>query len=59
MVCIYTYSGGGVKIKKVNEILAPHKRYGGIDKETLRDRGEGLAVIGGDGSYELRESPAA
>ena len=28
-------------------------------KETHGDRGEGRAVIGGDGSYELRESPAA
>ena len=30
-----------------------------ITKETLGDRAEGRAVIGGDGSYELRESPAA
>ena len=27
-------------------------------KETLGDKGEGREVIGGDGSYELRESPA-
>jgi len=28
-------------------------------KETLGDKGEGRTVIGGDGSCELRESPAA
>ena len=28
-------------------------------KEALGDKGEGRAVFGGDGSYELRESPAA
>ncbi len=30
-----------------------------VTKETLGVKGEGRAVIGGDGSYELRESPAA
>ena len=28
-------------------------------KEALGNKGEGRAVIGGDGSYELREPPAA
>ena len=42
-----------------NEILAPRQRYPLIDKETLGVKGEGRAVIGGDESYELRESPAS
>jgi putative transposase len=33
--------------------------YGGWIEEALGNKGEGRAVIGGDGSYELRDPPAA
>ena len=46
--------------KWTESVAVGSKAFVTITKETLKVKGEGLMVIGGgDGSYELRESPAA
>ncbi len=46
--------------KWTESVAVGSKAFVTITKETLKVKGEGRMVIGGgDGSYELRESPAA
>jgi putative transposase len=54
--------GGGNNLrdgKWTESVAVGSEAFVTATKETLGDKGEGRAVIGGDGSYELRESPAA
>ena len=52
--------GNSVRDGKWTESVAVgSEKFVTATKESLGDKGEGRAVIGGDGSYELRESPAA
>ena len=54
--------GGGNSVRdgKWKESVAVGSgRFVTVTKEALGDKGKGRAVIGGDGSYELRESPTA
>ena len=40
-------------------VAAGSEAFVAITKDALGDRGEGREIIGGDGSYDLRESPTA
>ena len=52
--------GNSVRDRKWTESVAVGSgRFVTTTKESLGDKGKGRAVIGGDGSYELRESPSA
>ena len=54
--------GGGNSLrdgKWTESVAVGSEAFVTATKEALGDKGEGRAVIGGDGSYELREPPAA
>jgi putative transposase len=54
--------GGGNSLrdaKWTESVAVGSEAFVTATKEVLGDKGEGRAVIGYDGSYELRESPAA
>ena len=54
--------GGGISLRErkwTESVAVSSEAFVTATKEILGDRGDGRTVIGGDGSYELRESPAA